>query len=314
MSPHGTITWNGMTLPGLEGSTAVVTGANSGTGKAAAEALAATGARVIMAVRTPTKGDAARTEILSKHPGADVEVRRLDLADLASVRAFADAFLQEDRPVDILINNAGLLGPSERRETADGFELMFGTNVLGPFALTMRLLPALRRSTAARVVGMTSGMAATARLNFEDLQSTRSFQTNAVYGRSKLADLMLTLELDRVSHSRGWRLVSTAAHPGAARTGFATAGPALVGKQPPFYYRIIAALVPSQSSENGARPLVHAATTPEVRGGELFGPRWGMVGGPVRARIYRSARDQGQWARLWREAERLTGTGLATAS
>ncbi len=150
------------TVPDQTGRLAVVTGANSGTGREAAERLAAAGARVVLAVRTVAKGEAARDEILAAHPAAQLEVRRVDLADLASVREFADGLIADGTPIDMLLNNAGVMAAPTRFTTTDGFELQFGSNFLGPFALTLRLLPALLAAPAPRVVAMSS-MAAVGR-------------------------------------------------------------------------------------------------------------------------------------------------------
>src|SRR5256714_10659384 len=179
-------------VPDQTGTLAVVTGANSGTGKEATTRLAAAGARVVRAVRRIARGGAARAEILAAHPQAQLEVRRLDLADLASVQDFADRLIADGTPIDLLVNNAGVMTPPARMTTADGFELQFGSNYLGPFALTMRLLPLLLAAPAARVVTMSSGMANVGRIHFEDLQWERGrYRTVAAYAQSKLADLHL---------------------------------------------------------------------------------------------------------------------------
>ncbi|HYS37952.1 MAG TPA: SDR family NAD(P)-dependent oxidoreductase, partial [Pseudonocardiaceae bacterium] len=157
-------------VPDQSGKLAVVTGANSGTGKEAARRLAGAGAHVVLAVRTPAKGDQARAEILTQHPNAQLDVRRIDLADLASVARFADELIADGTPIDLLVNNAGVMAPPTRMTTADGFELQFGSNFLGPFALTIRLLPALLAATAPRVATMSSGTANYGRIHFQDLQ------------------------------------------------------------------------------------------------------------------------------------------------
>src|SRR6202034_3554503 len=176
-------------VPDQAGKLIVVTGANSGIGKEAARRLAVAGARVIMAVRTVAKGEQARADILARHPDARLEVRRVDLADLASVKEFADGLLAEPTPVDVLINNAGVMAPPTRMTTADGFELQFGSNFLGPFALTVRLLPAVLAARAPRVVTMSSGVASYGRIRFDDLQWQRRYRPHLAYAQSKLADL-----------------------------------------------------------------------------------------------------------------------------
>ena len=205
--------------------------ANSGTGREAARRLAGAGAHVVMAVRTVAKGERARDEILAAQPGARLEVRRIDLADLASVAEFADGLIADGRPVDVLINNAGVMAPPTRMTTADGFELQFGSNFLGPFALTMRLLPLVLAAPAPRVVTMSSGVASYGRMRFDDLQWQRGYRPNLAYAQSKLADLMMTLHLADLAARNGWHLMSNGAHPGFTRTNLQTAGASLAGRR-----------------------------------------------------------------------------------
>ncbi|MFF7197288.1 SDR family oxidoreductase [Streptomyces sp. NPDC008079] len=298
-------------VPDLTGRKAVVTGANSGTGKEAARRLAAAGVQVIMAVRTPEKGERARAEILERHPHARLEVRRVDLADLASVRAFADGVLADPTPLDLLVNNAGVMAPPTRMTTADGFELQFGSNFLGPFALTVRLLPALLAATAPRVATMSSGTAAYGRIGFDDLQrERRRYRPNLSYAQSKLADLILTRQLAALAADRGWNLLSTAAHPGYTTTNLQTAGASL-GGEPSRLHRLGRRLdfLPRQGVEQGTEPLLFAAADPGAVAGGYYGPgrRLGLVGPTTTARITRRALDPATNARLWAAAERLTG-------
>src|SRR5256714_3052383 len=204
-------------VPDQTGRLAVVTGANSGTGKEATTRRAAAGARVVRAVRTIAKGEAAGAEILAGHPHAQLEVRRLDLADLASVQDFADRLIADGPPIALLVTNAGVMTPPTRFTTADGFELQFGSNYLGPFALTMRLLPLLLAAPAPRVVTMSSGMANVGRIRFDDLQWERRYRAVGSYSQSKLADLYLARTLATIATERGWHLMSNAAHPGFTR-------------------------------------------------------------------------------------------------
>jgi NAD(P)-dependent dehydrogenase (short-subunit alcohol dehydrogenase family) len=303
-------------VPDQSGRLAVITGANSGTGKEAAKRLAAAGARVVLAVRTVAKGEAARAEILAAHPAAQLEVRRVDLADLASVRAFADGLIADATPVDLLLNNAGVMTPPRRMTTVDGFELQFGSNYLGPFALTVRLLPVLLAAAAPRVVTMSSGMANMGRIQFDDLQWERRYRPLRAYAQSKLADLYLARHLATVATERGWHLVSTAAHPGYTRTNLQTAGASLGSDKPtqPLFTRV--PFVPSQAVEQGTEPLLYAATSPEATNGGYYGPSRFMelVGPTTVARLNRRMRDDPAAARLWTEAERLTGTGLPLAT
>jgi NAD(P)-dependent dehydrogenase (short-subunit alcohol dehydrogenase family) len=301
------------TVPDQSGKFAVVTGANSGTGKEAARRLAAAGARVVMAVRTVAKGEQARAEILARHPHANLEIRRIDLADLASVKEFADGLIADGTPLDLLVNNAGVMAPPTRMTTADGFELQFGSNYLGPFALTVRLLPTVLAAAAPRVVTMSSGTAHYGRITFEDLQRERRYSPNRAYAQSKLADLMLTRHLAAVAAQRGWNLMSNAAHPGYTRTNLQTAGASLGGGKPSRLQSLLNTVVPSQGVEQGTEPLLYAATSPEAVTGGYYGPgRWGgLVGPTVTARPPRRALDAATNARLWAEAERLTGATLA---
>src|SRR3984957_15263109 len=206
--PEGNVTM--YTVPDQAGQRVIVTGANSGTGKEAARRLAEAGAHGILAGRAPAKGEQARSEILARHPEARLEVRRVDLADLASVREFSDGLLAEGTPVDVLINNAGVMAPPARMTTADGFELQFGSNFLGPFALTLRLLPLLLAAPAPRVVTMSSGVASYGRIRLDDLQwQRRRYRPNLAYAQSKLADLMMARHLAAVAAERDWDLPRT---------------------------------------------------------------------------------------------------------
>jgi NAD(P)-dependent dehydrogenase (short-subunit alcohol dehydrogenase family) len=300
-------------VPDQTGTLAVVTGANSGTGKEATRRLAAAGARVVMAVRTVAKGEAARAEILAEHPGAQLEVRRLDLADLASVTAFADGLMAETTPVDLLVNNAGVMAPPSRMTTADGFELQFGSNHLGPFALTVRLLPLLLAADAPRVATMSSGVANFGRIRFDDPQwEHRRYSAYLTYAQSKLANLMFTQELAAIAADRGWHLMSTGAHPGFTRTNLQTAGAALGRDKPKRNLLMSLDILPSQGVEQGAEPLLHAATSPDVVAGGYYGPggRFGLVGPTTTVRPTRRALDPATNRRLWTESERLTGVAL----
>jgi NAD(P)-dependent dehydrogenase (short-subunit alcohol dehydrogenase family) len=299
-------------VPDQTGRLAVVTGANSGTGKEAARRLAAAGARVVMAVRTPAKGEAARAEILAARPGARLEIRRVDLADLASVREFADGMLADGTPIDLLLNNAGVMTPPSRMATTDGFELQFGSNYLGPFALTMRLLPLLLAAPAPRVTTMSSGVANYGRIHFDDLQWERRYNSFAAYGQSKLADLMMARRLATVATERGWHLMSNAAHPGYTRTNLQTAGASLGRDKPRAALFTRVPLMPSQAAEQGTEPMLHAATSPDAVNGGYYGPSGFMelIGPTGPARLNRRMRDDATATRLWTAAERLTGTGL----
>lgn len=294
----------------------VITGANSGTGKEAARRLGAAGAYVIMAVRTPAKGEDARAEILAAHPQASLEVRRVDLADLASVRDFADGVAADGAPVHLLLNNAGVMMPPTRMTTVDGFELQFGSNFLGPFALTMHLLPTMLAApaggTGPRVVTISSGVANFGRIRFDDPQWTRRYSPARAYAQSKLADLLFARHLATVAAERGWRLASIGAHPGYTRTNLQTAGASLGRDKPRRARGTGLPFVPTQAVEQGTEPMLYAATSPEAVNGGYYGPsRFMELIGPTRpARLNRRMRDEATAARLWALAEELTGTHL----
>ena len=304
-------------VPDQTGRLAVVTGANSGTGQEAARRLSAAGAHVIMAVRTVAKGEQARAGILARHPQARLDVRRVDLADLASVAEFADGLLADGTPLDLLLNNAGVMAVPTRMTTADGFELQFGSNFLGPFALTVRLLPLLLAAPAPRVATMSSGTANFGRIRFDDLQSSRRYSANSAYAQSKLADLILTEHLAGLATGQGWNLLSTAAHPGFTQTNLQTAGPGLGLDKPRLTpMRVVSRVLPRQQVDTGTEPLLYAATSPDAVNGGYYGPggRFGLVGPTVPARTPRRARDLATAKRLWAEAERLTGVSATAVS
>ena len=296
-------------VPDQSGRRFVVTGANSGLGFEAAKRIAGAGGAVVLAVRDLDKGEAARRGILSSHPNAELDVRSLDLADLASVRAFADAIASDGR-LDVLVNNAGVMVPPVRMTTADGFELQLGTNFLGPFALTMRLLPVLLPSPAPRVVTMSSLTGHYGRIDFDNLQSVETYRPSRAYAQSKLADLLLGVQLAKIAEDRGWSLLSAIAHPGYTRTNLQTAGRNLGREKPLAPAR--RTMIPSQLAEQGAEPLLFAATDPAAEQGAYYGPsRWGgLVGPAVRVRVPRSASGEGLASRMWATAESLTGEKL----
>ncbi|MER6513976.1 oxidoreductase [Nonomuraea sp. NPDC001636] len=280
--------WTPADIPDLTGTTAIVTGANSGIGLPTARELARHGARVIVAARSADKGEAAVAEIRRAVPGADVAYGALDLADQSSIRRFADTV---DK-VDLLINNAGI-GLVPRQLTEDGWELQFATNHLGHFALTGLLLPRLLAAPHARVVTVSSDTHSMGRLDFDDLALERGYGRMSAYGRSKLANLLFTLELQRRASSAGAGLISVATHPGATATRFVKLGPL----QP--LLRLFL-----QSADAGAAPSLYAATSPDVTGGEFVGPRLKLLTPSETARSEEVAR------RLWEVSAQLTGVGF----
>ncbi|NQX16494.1 oxidoreductase [Rathayibacter sp. VKM Ac-2857] len=290
--------WSAADIPDQTGRTFVVTGANSGLGEATARALAEHGARVVLACRTVEKGERAAEKM-----GGDVVVRRLDLADLASVREFAEA----TGPIDVLVNNAGIMAVPEGR-TADGFELQFGTNFLGPFALTGLLLPRI----ADRVVSLSSLAHRFGTLDFDDLNwERRRYSPWPAYGQSKLADLVFSFELHRRLRRAGSSVGSMAAHPGMSVTELHTHSTAGQGALMGAMMRTL-----GQSGDDGALPTLLAATSPDARSGAYYGPGGlGEVrGAPRQVNPNRAARDRDTARRLWDRAVELTGVSPLDAS
>ena len=300
--------WTVADIPELSGRTAVVTGANSGLGFETALALARAGARVVLACRDEAKGAAALDRIRQAVPDADVRLDRLDLADLASVRTFAADFPARHDGLDILVNNAGVMA-IPRRETADGFEMQFGTNHLGHFALTGLLFDSLAARPGARVVTVSSQAAQMGRLRFDDLQGTRRYGRWTAYAQAKLSNQLFTLELDRRASRHGTDLVSVAAHPGYAATNLQAVGPQMSGSGVMERLSALGNSVFAQSAADGALSSLFAATAPGVRGGQYFGPDglFGTRGHPKAVTFVRAARDPDAARRLWAVSEELTG-------
>jgi len=295
--------WTVADMPGQSGRTAVVTGANSGIGFEAATVLAQRGAHTVLACRDATKARAAAAGIAAAAPGASISVVPLDLASLASVRAAAAQVLATCPRVDLLINNAGLMWPGYGK-TADGFELQFGTNHLGHFALTGLLLVGMLPVPGSRVVTVSSNGHRTGRINFADLQSERHYGQVAAYAQSKLANLMFTYELQRRLTAAGAPTAALAAHPGVAFTELTRHLPAALRSA----YPAVGGLF-TQSAAMGALPILRAATDPAAAGGEYYGPAGlaQLKGYPVRVSSTARSRDQAAQRRLWAESERLTG-------
>jgi NAD(P)-dependent dehydrogenase (short-subunit alcohol dehydrogenase family) len=304
-----------VTIPDLTGKLAVVTGSNSGLGLGVATRLAAAGADVVMAIRNRTKGEAAAAQIQAAAPQASVTIKSLDLSALASVAALASELNGEGRPIDILVNNAGVMTPPERDTTADGFELQFGSNHLGHFALTGQILPLLKGAESARVVALSSIAARPGRIHFDDLQFEKDYKPMAAYGQSKLANLLFARELDRRSRDAGWGITAAAAHPGLTKTNLQLSGPSH-GRAKPSpterFYRLSWRFTPFlwQEIDEGILPAVYAATSPELTGGGFYGPRGVMElagGGVTDAKVPAHAADEAAARHLWEVSERLTG-------
>ena len=297
-------TWTTANIPDLTGRTFVVTGANSGLGLATSRQLAQHGGHVVLAVRDEAKGRQAAADITAAHPDASLEVRRLDLADLDSVAAFAAALRADGPRPDVLVNNAGVMAPP-RTLSPQGHELQFATNHLGHFALTGLLLESLRDGRDPRVVTVTSDLHRGGRIHDDDLDGARSYSGWAFYRQSKFANVLFALELDRRLRAAASPIRSLLAHPGFAATNLQTSGPTgllrlvtLVGR------RFVA-----QDAETGAEPQLYAATAPDVQSGQFVGPggRREMRGHPTTVRPDPAAEDPETARRLWQLSERLTG-------
>jgi NAD(P)-dependent dehydrogenase (short-subunit alcohol dehydrogenase family) len=296
--------WTASNIPSQRGRSAVVTG-TGGLGFQTALALARAGATVTIAGRNPHKGAEAVAAINNAVPGAQVGFGKVDLANLASIAAFAAQLAKDRDGLDLLINNAAVMTPPARRETSDGFELQFGTNYLGHFALTAHLLPLLKKGRNPRVVTLGSVAARGGAINFDDLQAERSYKPFPVYSQSKLACIMFAFELSRRSKAAGWSVESLAAHPGVTRTDLIVNGagqwslPGLVRRFLPFLF---------QPAWQGALPTLFAATDPGARDGAYYGPdrMKGTRGYPTEETPPRQALDTAVAARLWDASRELT--------
>jgi NAD(P)-dependent dehydrogenase (short-subunit alcohol dehydrogenase family) len=302
------VKWSSSDIPAQNGRIAVVTG-TGGLGWEDSQALARAGAEVIIAGRNAQKGEEAVARIRAAVPGAVVRFGQLDLASLRSVAAFVKEIAARHERIDLLINNAGVMVPPARQETGDGFELQMGTNYLGHFALTAGLMPLLRRSAAPRVVTLSSIAARQGRIDFDDLQSNKTYVPMAAYSQSKLACLMFGLELNRRSASHGWGVSSLAAHPGISRTDLLHNAPGRLSA---------AGLVRTalwflfQPAAQGALPTLFAATAQEASPGGYYGPdRFNETRGhPRAAKLPPQALDQSVASRLWQVSEQLTGVAF----
>lgn len=296
------MSWSPTDIPDLTGRVAVVTGANAGLGRDVAAALAEHHAHVVLACRNLSKAESAAAAIRTSTPDAQVEVRRLDLADQDSVRDFADGMLAAHPRLDLLVNNAGLMAIDEAR-TSRGVEMQFGVNHLGHFALTARLLPVMLATSGSRVASMSSMGHRLARGSADPLlrQPYRRWQA---YFHSKLANLLFTAELQRRLAGAGVGTIAVAAHPGGSRTDLGTEGSGPLNR----VLASVTAPVLLQPPETGARPMLRAVTDPRVRGGEFYGPRFVVHGASaVRETPSRAARDAAAARRLWDLSTELTG-------
>lgn len=299
-------------VAGVEGFDVIVTGGNSGIGFEAARVLAAHGARVALACRDAARGEEARARIAAETPGAAVSVSALDLADLGSVRRFAERFTGEHASLEILINNAGVMALPRRCTTADGFEMQLGTNHLGHFALTAALFPLLFAAPSSRVVTVSSLAHKPFRFPIDDPMGERRYDPWRAYAASKLANVYFMRELDRRLHLLEATMMSLACHPGYSATNLTTAGMRSGG----FFSRSAASAgdrLLAQSAAQGALPLLYAAASPDARGGTMVGPDgiFEIRGYPTVVPIAKQGLDEAMAARLWALSEELTGSAFA---
>jgi NAD(P)-dependent dehydrogenase (short-subunit alcohol dehydrogenase family) len=298
--------WTVDAIPDQAGRIAVITGATSGLGLCCAQTLARRHAEVVLAVRDTARGEAVAAAIRAKVPGAKLSVRALDLASLASVRAFAERAGADLPRIDMLLNNAGLGMQPQRHETRDGFEQQFGTNHLGHFALTGLLIPTLLRAPAPRVVTVASMAHRRGTIHWDDLPSRQNYNGRMAYNQSKLANLMFGLELAARAAEQGSPLASIPAHPGLSMTGFLTA----TGL--PAWMRaggVVATKLLGQSAEAGSWPSLYAATMPDATNGQYWGPDGVLEirGKPAPGRVWPHATHRADWQRLWDVSQELTG-------
>ena len=297
--------WSQSDIPSQAGRTALITGSNAGLGLAIAKALAAKDAKVLLACRNAEKAEAAAAEV-RKVATAPVEVVPLDLASLASVAACAKQVLDREERLDLLINNAGLMAVDEAR-TEDGFEMQIGVNHLGHFALDAQLLPLVLATPGSRILSMSSfgHRLGRGRLDADDLNfERRGYSRWPAYFQSKTANLLFTLELQRRLAEAGQGTIALTAHPGGAHTDLGSEGRSITN-------RLMAPLmILGQSPENGALPMLRAATDPTAKGGEFYGPRLLQFGGAVREKPNRGARSVENAKRLWAKSEELTGVSF----
>lgn len=299
--------WSTSDIPAQAGRLAIITGASSGVGFETAFALAQAGADIILADRNETIGHRAAGRIRPLAPASLVRFEKLDLASLASVADFAERVVRMERPVDLLVNNAGVLALPQRQATVDGFEMQLATNYLGHFALTGRLLPQLRGGMGPRVVQVGGISHRLGAIHLADLQLERGYTPWKAYSQSKLALLIFALELQRRSNLGAWGLLSMAAHPGYARTGFFSSGP---GEKSLFFrlHRIFGSIF-SHSAEDGALPILYAAASGKARPGQYYGPMgaFELIGPLGLAEIGKRAQDLSLANKLWTISEELTG-------
>ncbi|OCB09019.1 short chain dehydrogenase [Mycolicibacterium porcinum] len=307
-----------ITIEDLAGKRAVVTGASDGIGLGIATRLAAAGADVVMPVRNPRKGEAAVATIREQHPHAKLTLEELDLSSLASVTALGQRLCAEGAPIHLLVNNAGVMTPPDRQTTADGFELQFGTNHLGHFALTALLLPLLKAGRA-RVTSQTSVAARSGAINWDDVNWEHSYDGMAAYRQSKIAVGLFGLELSRRSAAAGWGITSNISHPGVAPTSLLAARPEVGRAKDTVGVRLIrwfsARGLIVGTVDSAKLPALVAVTSGPAGDGKFYGPQWpGHAGGPPGEQsLWKPLRDNENAARLWTLSEERTGVTFSSA-
>ena len=303
--------WTASDIPDQSGRTVLVTGGNSGLGYQTVLQLARKGAHVLLGARNHARAQAALDRLAAEARGSRIELAELDLADLTSVERYSTEFLASGQDLDVLVNNAGVMAIPHRETTAQGFERQFGTNHLGHFALTGLLLPALIKRPGSRVVTVSSNQhKRTKGIDFDDLQGEHSYQPWPAYAKSKLANAMFVLELDRRLRAAGLDVISAGAHPGFAATNLQFTGPRSGGTGLTARGMGLATRLIAQPASDGALPTLYAATAADVHGGDYFGPdgRGEMRGHhPRRVQFSAAAHDAAAAARLWAVSEELTG-------
>lgn len=310
---RGMADWGETNIPDLSGKRILITGGASGIGFEAARALAEHGAEVIIADRNEQAGRAAPERIRQSAPGAKAEYRMLDLSSQQAVKDFAAAFLAEGKPLDILINNAGIQPISERRTSVDGFELTFGIGHLGHFTLTALLFPLLKAAPAARIVTVASLVHARGTFNWNDLQMERGYSSQRPYNQTKLANLLFARELQARLDAAGINVKSIAVHPGVAQTSIGANRKQLgkFGFGDHVVSAILSVVLPylGQPASAGALPTMYAAASPDAKGGGFYGPMGAgeMKGPPGPAKINGLGRDMEIAKKLWAVTEELTG-------
>ena len=299
--------WTQKDIPSLDGKVIIITGANSGLGFECSRILAKKGATIVMAVRTIAKGEQAKADILKDNPQAQLDVMALDVGDLSSVRAFADAFKAKYDRLDILLNNAGVMA-IPRQETADGFEMQLGVNHLGHFALTGLLLDLIVKTPDARIHNVTSSANYTGTINFDDLMGEKSYGRWEAYGQSKLANVFFTFELQKRLISAGFDTITNTSHPGLVLTNLQANSVEQSGTGfEAFLYRLIEPIM-AQDISMGVLPMLYGSTAEEAKGGVFYGPRlFNMRGYPAEKKANSDANDAQALKRFWDISEELTG-------